>query len=469
MSKYAAGQPPRRQPGADVDSLSSGVATVYEELWTPEFQSLNEGLRVVCLDHARGKVSETDLTLTYHDHDPPRTPAKSTNGHFCCITGVAFQNEGRGLETYCYVVEKGDINYVLRTDPTDANTTADESTATKTYEVCVKANSKTQYLLRPRDLPSPELCLKSCRELYERAVRSVHGEQPPAPQATQSLSTPRPTAQSTSHGNEFCRPLADSVTKVSCRVPRFTDMGKRVKEFEVVEFFLVEGGWYEDQRRYKVPVATDDQYVPLDVPELDYYCFSLHETVLSSCWAQGLTSNVPTEPAPQSCKNFDSHIPALDKGHSSVIDVAPSTSSKPKRTRTDEQKAQRKKMDSREKTPTSIMNRKVLLPKDLTTSPFPSPPAETASTHKPTCSVCLSKFASRKGLNAHRQTHDKNRPSFACDVCDKTFTRPSDMERHKENHKENHKEKAYSCERCDRVLSRADSLLCHKRICRGRP
>lgn len=463
MSKHAAGQPPRLHLGVDVDSLSSGVASYYHEAlpWTPQFRSLQEGLQLVCLDHARGKVLEKDLPLTYHG--PSFTPVKSTKGHFCCITGVAFQNEGRGTETYGYIVEKGDLSYVLPTDPTYANSTTDEHAATKAYEVRVRATSKTQYLLRPRDLPSPDHCQKSYRGLYERAVVSVHGRQAPTAPTIQSSSTPPPTAHTISHGEEFCRILDDSVIKVSCRIPCFADWGKQVQEFVVVEFFLHEGDWQEDDRHYRIPVAIDDQYLPFNVTHLAYYCFSLRGSVLSSCWAQGATSNVPTEPA---CKKFDAHASALDKDLSLVIDIASTSSSKNKRARSDKQQAQRKKMDLRETTVTSTLNRKVLLPKDLTPSSSPSLPAETASTYKFTCTVCHMSLASRKGLNAHVQKHDVNRPTFACDVCDKTFTRPSDMERHKET---SHDNKKCPCEHCGRLLSRADGLLSHQRTCRDRP
>ncbi|KAG0277412.1 hypothetical protein BGZ96_002880, partial [Linnemannia gamsii] len=429
------------------------------------FRSLQEGLQLVCLDHARGKVLERDLPLTYPD--PSFTPVKSTQGHFCCITGVAFQNEGRGPETYGYIVEKGDLSYILHSDPTDASTTTDEHTATKTYEVRVRANSKTQYLLRPRDLPSPDLCQKSYRGLYERAVVSVHGRQAPAALTIHSPSTLPPTAHTTSHGDEFCSALDDSVTKVSCRIPRFAEWGWQLQEFVVVEFFLHEGDWQEDDRHYSIPVAVDDQCLPLNVTHLAYYCFSLRGSVLSSCWAQGTNSNVPSEPA---CKNFDAHAFGPDKDHSLVIAIAFPSSSKNKRSKTDVQRAQRKKKDLKESTVTSTLNRKMLLPKNLTPSSSPSSspssPAETASTYKFTCTVCHMNLASRKGLNAHVQKHDVNRPTFACDVCNKTFTRPSDMERHKDT---SHDNKKCPCEHCGRLLSRADGLLSHQRTCRERP
>ncbi|KAF8948441.1 hypothetical protein BGZ47_004830 [Haplosporangium gracile] len=453
MSRYPAAQPPRFQTGSDIDSLSSSVGSYYHEAlpWSPRFLSLQEGLRVVCLDHARGKVSDTDLPRTYHG--PSFTPVKATQGSFCCITGVAFQDEGRGPETFGYVVEKGDLSYVLQPEPTDANTNADGSMITKIYEVCAKVNSKTQYLVRPRDLPSPEDRPKSCRELYERAVGSVYGKQTTVPLPTQSPLLLPSTTNNVSHGDEFCRPLDDSITKVSCRVPRFADLGfgvKQIQEFVVIEFSLISGEWQEDDRHYSIPVSVDDQYYPFDVAHLAYNCFSLCESVLSSCWAHGVVNNVPAESASQSCKNVDAHVPSLDQDHSYL------SSSCTKRSRSDERQAQRR-------TSPSTKNRKVL-PKDLTPSSPSSAEAE-ASTYRFSCDLCPKNFASRKGLNAHMGAHDENRPSFACDACKKTFTRPSDMERHRAT---SHENKTYPCEHCGRSLSRADGLLSHQRTCRSK-
>ncbi|KAF9148849.1 hypothetical protein BG015_009401 [Linnemannia schmuckeri] len=443
MSRYPATQPPRLQSGSDIDSLSSSVGNYYHEAlpWSPRFLSLQEGLRVVCLDHARGKVSDTDLPRTYHG--PSFTPVKTTHGRFCCITGVAFQDEGRGPETFGYVVEKGDLSYVLQPEPTDANTSADGSMVNTLYEVCAKVNSKTQYLVRPRDLPSPEDCPKSYRELYERAVGSVYGKQTPVPLPTQSPLLLPPTANSISHAYEFCRPLDDSITKVSCRVARFADLGfgvKQIQEFVVIEFSLISGEWQEDDRHYSIPVSVDDQCYPFDVIHL-------------ACWAHGAANNVPAEPTSQSCKTVDIHVPSLDKNHSHL------SSSNIKRPRSDERQAQRR-------TSPSTKNRKVL-PKDLTPSPPPSAVATEAeaSTYRFPCDLCPKNFASRKGLNAHMGAHDKNRPSFACDACERRFTRPSDMERHKAT---SHENKKYPCKRCGRSLSRADGLLNHQRTCQSK-
>ncbi|KAG9064465.1 hypothetical protein KI688_003655 [Linnemannia hyalina] len=456
MSRYAASQAPRLQsgPGVGIDTLSSSVATFYHDAlpWSPQFLSLQEALQVVCLNHARGKVSDADLPQNYRG--PSFTPVKSTEARFCCITGVAFQDEGNGPETYGYVVEKGDLSYVLQPEPTDTNPPVDRPKAIKTYEVCVKANSKTQYLVRPNDLPSPEDCPKSCRELYGRAVGSVYGKQTPVPLITQSPLPQPPTASTILHGDEFCRPLDNTITTVSCRVPRFIglDFGvKQIQDFVVVEFSLISGEWQEDDRHYSIPVSVDDQCYPLNVAHLSYTIFSLRGSVLSSYWASGIASNVPGEPASLSCKNDDSHAPALHK------DLSRLPTSDKKRPRTDVQQAQRRKKDPQETTPPSTKNRKVL-PRDLNPSPPPSAGIN--------CDLCHKAFASRKSLNAHMPSHDENRPSFACDACDKTFTRPSDMDRHKVS---SHNNMKCPCEHCGRLLSRADGLLSHQRTCRSKP
>lgn len=456
MAKYAATQISRHVPGpgVDVDTLSSSVADFYHDAlsWSPRFLSLQEALQVVCLDHARGKVSDIDLPRSYRG--PSFTPVKTTEGRFCCITGVAFQDEGNGPEAYGYVVEKGDLSYVLQTEPTDISTPIDGRKAGMTYEVCAKATSKTQYLVRPRDLPSPEDCPKSCRELYERAVGSVFGKRTPEPLTIQAPLPQPPTANSILHGKEFCRPLDNTITTVSCRVPRFggLDVGvKRIQEFVVVEFSLISGEWQEDDRHYSIPVTLDDQCYPFNVTHLSYNIFSLRGSVLSSCWASGVASSVPAEPTYLFCKNGDTQDLALDKNHSRL------PSSDNKRPRTDGQQTQRRKKDPRETTPPSTKNRMVLS-KDLN----PSPP-QSAGIH---CVLCHKSFASRKGLNAHMLSHDENRPSFACDACDKTFTRPSDMDRHK---KSSHSNEKCPCEHCGRFLSRADGLLSHQRTCRGKP
>ena len=451
MSRYAASQTPRLQPGpgVDVDTLSSSVAAFYYEAhpWSPRFLSLQEALQVVCLDHARGKVSDTDLPQNYRG--PSFTPVKTTQSRFCCITGVAFQDEGNGPETYGYVVEKGDLSYVLQPEPTDTDPPVDGHKATKTYEVCAKANSKTQYLVRPRDLPPPEDCPKSCRELYERAVGSVYGKQTPVPLTIQSPLPQPPTATTILHSAEFCRPLDNTITTVSCRVPRFVGLVKQIQEFVVVEFSLISGEWQKDDRHYSIPVSVDDQCFPLDVVHLSYTIFSLRGSVLSSCWASGVASNIPAEPSSLSCKDDDTHAPALDNNPSRV----PISDSK--RPRTNGKQVQRRKDPGETIHPTK--NRKVL-PKVLNPSPPPSAGIR--------CDLCHKVFASRKGLNAHMPSHDENRVSFPCDACDKTFTRPSDKERHKLS---SHGNKKCPCEHCGRLLSRADGLLTHQRTCRGNP
>lgn len=406
----------------------------------------------MCLDHARGKVSDTDLPRNYRGSS--FTPVKTTQSHFCCITGVAFHDEGNGLEAYGYVVEKGDLSYVLQPESTDVNPPVDGPKATKTYEVCAKAISKTQYFVRPRDLPSPEDCPKSCRALYERAVGSVYGKKAPAILNIQVPLPLPPTASTILHGNEFCRPLDNTIATVSCRVPRMAtlDSGvKQIKDFVVIEFSLISGEWQEDDRHYTIPVTVDDQCHPFNFTHLSYSIFSLRESVVSSCWVSGVANNVPTVPASLSCKNDDILAPTLDKEHSRL------PSSDNKRPRNDGKQTQRMKKDPRETAPPSTKNRKVLS-KDLNPSPPPS-----AGIH---CDICHKAFASRKSLNAHMPSHDENRPSFACDACGKTFTRPSDMERHKVS---NHDNKKCPCEHCGRLLSRADGLLSHQRTCRGKP
>ncbi|KAF9340039.1 hypothetical protein BGZ91_003751 [Linnemannia elongata] len=416
MPRHAASQPQRLQSGpeVDVDTLSPNLTAYYLDAspWSPQFHSLQKALQVVSLNHARGKVSDTELPLNYRG--PSFTPVKTTQGGFCCITGVAFQDERNGPEAYGYVVEKGDLNYILQPEPTDTNTPVDGS---KTYNVCAKAKSKTQYIVRPRDLPAPQDCPTSCRGLYERAVDSVHGRRTPAPLTIQSPLPQPPTASTILHGDEFCRPLDNTITTVSCRVPCFTDSDfghKQIQKYVVIEFSLISGGWLEDNRRYTIPVSVDDQCYPLEFTELSYSIFYLRESVLSRCWVSGVVSNVPTDPASLSCKNTDTHAPALDNDN---------TSSRPLSKTKTMGKAKTKTMDK-------AKDKAIVKPY---VCPYPD---------------CTKAFT-KKG---NQMTHSiKHYQKFTCATCSCTFSQQTDLDRHYRNV---HLGWRWKCNQCSRLFTR---------------
>ncbi|KAG0274721.1 hypothetical protein BGZ95_009524, partial [Linnemannia exigua] len=399
---------PRPQIEASV-VLTPGV-TSYDALSSaPRFRSLQDALKVVCLDHAHGNVSKDDLPLVY-SQDPSVAPVKSIRGFFYTITGVAFHDEGggSGLEPYLYVVEKGTLDYILHSESVDTHISASGPVVSSSYEVRAEAMFKTRYQVRPSDLPPPESCPKSCRGLFERAVLSVRGKQPLVPLTTLSSSSSKlpPTKQIRSHGIELCKPLNELTTHVTCRVACFTDAGTaQVHKYVVVEFRLVNGDWHEVDGHYTIPVTFNEQYLPFEATHQSYKFFSLRESVLSSCWIKGSTDIVPSEPV-SSCDNNDPFTdelgPFTDDCYHDIGSIPLSPSSRPlsnKRPRTNEQQLQQDQQNQhwrkgfKKVTPASPKHRPVL-PKNATLSP--SPPAD-PSKMRPSCHLCEKTFSLYKG------------------------------------------------------------------------
>ncbi|KAK3843737.1 MAG: hypothetical protein J3R72DRAFT_100571 [Linnemannia gamsii] len=473
---------PRPQTEANVDILSPGAAltpsvTSYDALSSaPRFRSLQDALKVACLDHAHGKISEADLPLIYSP-DPSVAPVKSTHGLFYTITGVAFQDEGgySSLESYLFIVEKGTLDYVLHSGSADSNTSASGPRVSSSYEVRAEATFKTRYQVRPSDLPPPESCPNSCRGLFERAVLSVRGKQAPVPLTTLSSSPSMlpPTSRIRSHGIEFCKPLDGSTTHVSCRVARFTYLSTpQVHEYVVVEFRLVNGEWHEVGSHYTIPVTFSEQRFPFEATHLSYKIFSLQESVLSHCWVKGSTDNFPSEPVSLSCESIGPVTPELAHDCYHDISIAPlSSSSLPlsnKRPRTNkqqfqhDQQNQNRRNGSKKTTPISPQHRPVLPKNVLLSLSLPADPSKV----RPSCHLCKKTFSLPKGLVAHlNDIHSKIRPSFKCDICHSLFTRNSDMERHKTS---KHKNEKCPCNRCGLLLSRGDGLLSHLRVCKDK-
>ena len=79
------------------------------------------------------------------------------------------------------------------------------------------------------------------------------------------------------------------------------------------------------------------------------------------------------------------------------------------------------------------------------------------------CDMCDKSFSQPSDLTTHTRTHTGEKP-YKCDMCDKSFSRSSDLTNHKRTHTG---EKPYKCDLCDKSFAVASSLTTHKRTHTG--
>ncbi|KAJ3186970.1 hypothetical protein HDU85_007008 [Gaertneriomyces sp. JEL0708] len=76
------------------------------------------------------------------------------------------------------------------------------------------------------------------------------------------------------------------------------------------------------------------------------------------------------------------------------------------------------------------------------------------------CDMCDRTFSRQYNLKSHIKTHQNHRP-FVCNVCDLRFTRNHDLNRHLKTHS---KDKPHICNSCGRKFARRDALRRHERM-----
>ncbi|KAF9901977.1 hypothetical protein EC991_005439 [Linnemannia zychae] len=492
MSRNIAQLP--RIPAGVNDSLSPGV-TSYEApssapLSAPQFRTLQEALKVVCLNHTRGKVSESDLPRIYSQDS-----SVTTSCLFYTITGVNFLDEGKGLgpQPVVFVVEKGTLDYVpiSESESIDSHTSPSDPRVGNSYLVHALADSKTFYRVQPRDLPSFEPCPKSCRGLFERAVRSVHAKENVEslddellPSPSSSLSRPissfsprqhpvpysplpDPASRTRLDAFELSKPVDESTTTVICRVGRFKKLALgayQLYEYVVVEFGLSDGDWVEDENHYTIPVTVDDQTI---ATHQSYKCFGLRDKILSCCWVKGWPDDVPPACPFSSYHAIRFKDPELAHGWYYGFDAtSPPSSSLPSNNKRSRSAELQQSMDyhTQQETPRSPKSHRVLL-KSVALS-TPSPPAD-SSERRPFCSICKKFFKRTKSLNQHVKDLHGMKFRIDCDMCNESFTRLKSLERHNES---KHSFIKFPCVYCGKELSRADVLLDHQNnSCKKKP
>lgn len=73
------------------------------------------------------------------------------------------------------------------------------------------------------------------------------------------------------------------------------------------------------------------------------------------------------------------------------------------------------------------------------------------------CDLCEKVFTRKHNLETHKLVHSQNKP-FTCEICKSGFKRSHDLKRHQRMHTG---EKPHECEKCNRTFARADALLRH--------
>ena len=70
------------------------------------------------------------------------------------------------------------------------------------------------------------------------------------------------------------------------------------------------------------------------------------------------------------------------------------------------------------------------------------------------------RFLEKGNLDVHKRIHTKEKP-YKCSHCGKTFSDPSNFNRHKKSHSGIEVSKAYQCKICNERFTRSTSLYRH--------
>ncbi|KAF9093660.1 hypothetical protein BGX23_003053 [Mortierella sp. AD031] len=368
--------------------------------------TLQAGLGIACVDHALRKIPKSDLPLT-PNQGSSSSPVKTAHDYFCTITAVAFRDEGRGYEPTRFVVEKGFIKYLLQTDPNG------DPNGSCSYEVTAEVDTRTEYFVHPSDFTQMEASPKSCQRLYQRAVQFLNGSCPSKCSSVKILPMYPPTVQNLKHATQFCKPLEDPITRVSCRVACFENAFgsgvERLKKYEVIELFCDrKGDWHLDDRHYAISVSVVEQVHPFERIDRSLKFVELHQDILDAHWVKSAFDIVLSEWDFQPLENIDTAAMS-DDAAASVSCAASATS-------------------------TSVTRPAV--PPD--TPPTDSNPAVSRSS-KPkgpfACPVegCPKVYAQSNNLTTHTNTAHSNTPQqqHQCDICEKRCSRADVLRRHK--------------------------------------
>ncbi|KAF9102154.1 hypothetical protein BGX29_004896 [Mortierella sp. GBA35] len=368
--------------------------------------TLQAGLGIACVDHALRKIPKSDLPLT-PNQGSSSSPVKTAHDYFCTITAVAFRDEGRGYEPTRFVVEKGFIKYLLQTDPNG------DPNGSCSYEVTAEVDTRTEYFVHPSDFTQMEASPKSCQRLYQRAVQFLNGSCPSKCSSIKILPMYPPTVQNLKHATQFCKPLEDPITRVSCRVACFQNVFgsgvEQLKKYEVIELFCDrKGDWHLDDRHYAISVSVVEQVHPFERIDRSLKFVELHQDILDAHWVKSAFDIVLSEWDFQPLENIDTAAMS-DDAAASVSCAASATS-------------------------TSV-TRPAVTPD---TPPTDSNPAVSRSS-KPkgpfACPVegCSKVYAQSNNLTTHTNTAHSNTPQqqHQCDICKKRCSRADVLRRHK--------------------------------------